>query len=306
MVKYKMTTFINALIKEKRPKITDSSVRTYVSYLKNLYERVFGELPTSAEDLKRFDDEEDKIMEFLKNVPFDKRKSIASALVVITQNDNYRTLMLNDIDKYEKSLSQQQKSKKQAKNWVEMEEVKKIYNHLKKTAQLLYKKDNLNMNDLQQIQAYIILSVLGGIHIPVRRSKDFTEFKIKDIDKTKYNFLEKNEFVFNTYKTAWKYGSQKVVIPSTLKRIINKWVKHNPTEWLFFDTNYKKLNSVSLNQRLKKIFEGKNISTNMLRHIYLSDKYQDTIELQEDIQQTMGDMGSSSNMLDVYVKRHTK
>jgi predicted secreted protein len=92
------------------------------------------------------------------------------------------------------------------------------------------------MTDLQTIQQYIILCLLGGIFIAPRRSLDYTEFKIKSINKDDDNYLDKNELVFNKYKTAKFYNEQRVAIPKELKSILTKWIKNN---------NSKKVDSIS-------------------------------------------------------------
>ena len=115
--------------------------------------------------------------------------------------------------------------------------------------------------------------------------------------------MEKNKFIFNSYKTAKTYGKQEVDIPVKLKNIIAKWIKINPTEYLFFDANMNKLSAVKLNQRLNKIFNGKKVGVNQLRHTYLTDKFADTIKKEKAIADTMEDMGSSKEMLKTYVKK---
>ena len=60
----------------------------------------------------------------------------------------------------------------------------------------MYKKKTLTPSDLQQIQGYIIMSLLGGIFIPPRRRKDYVDFVIKDIDKSKDNYLDKNKMEY--------------------------------------------------------------------------------------------------------------
>ncbi len=76
----------------------------------------------------------------------------------------------------------------------------------------------------------------------------------------------------------------------------------NKTNWLLFDTNGKSLSPVKLNHRLNKIF-GKSKSVNSLRHSYLTGKYGDMVAKKKAIDETMTDMGPSSNMLDVYLKK---
>jgi hypothetical protein len=122
-----------------------------------------------------------------------------------------------------------------------------------------------------------------------------------DIDKEKENYIDKNKFVFNSYKTAKTYGQQTVVIPKPLQTIIKKWIGANPTEYLLFDTNGNKLTNVKLTQRLNKIF-GKKASVNQLRHTYLTDKYKPLMEAQKEMAQDMAEMGSSTAQAQTYVK----
>ena len=286
-------------IKSKRPKLTDSSINTYASILRNVYKKVFSG-DTSDMDMKKFD-QTDKVIDFLKDVPSNKRKTILSALVIITDDKKYRDLMMSDIKVYDDDTSKQEKTEGQKENWVDVEAVKAVVEKLRKDAELLYKKETLTMNDLQQIQNYVIICLASGLYTPPRRSKDLVDWKIKNIDKEKDNYLDKWTIHYNSYKTAKTYGEQTVNIPTVLKGILNKWIKINPTDWLIFDNNKNQLSAVKLNQRLNKLF-GKKVSINLLRHSFLTDKYSDTIKLNKDIANTMQAMGSSSGMLNVYVK----
>jgi integrase len=210
--------------------------------------------------------------------------------------------MLEDVRDYNKEIHKQEKTPEQEESWVSTNQVKDIWEALKKDADLLYKKKSLKPSDLQQIQSYIILSLLGGIFIPPRRSKDYVDFVIKDVNKEKDNFLEKNKMFFNSYKTAKTYGQQVVEIPKPLQSILKKWISVNPTTHLLFDVNMNALSSVKLNQRLNKIFDEKKVSVNQLRHTYLTNKFGHTIEQKNTIANTMSEMGSSSGMLETYVK----
>jgi integrase len=286
-------------IKECRPQLSASSITTYNSILKNIYKKVFDD---DNIDFKKFEDT-DKILEHLKDLPPNRRKTILSALVIITSdNKKYKELMLSDISSYNKEIGKQEKSETQEENWIESSTILAVWNELKKNAELLYKKKDLKPNDLQQIQNFIIISLLGGIFIPVRRSKDYCDFVIVNPDKTTENYIDKNKMYFNSYKTAKFYGTQELVIPKQLLSILRKWINVNPTKYLLFDTNMNKLTNVKLNQRFNKIFGDKKISVNNMRHTYLTDKFGDTINKNKEIAKTMSDMGSSSGMLTTYVK----
>ena len=286
-------------ISQKRPTLSKSSLTTYGSILKNLYKKVYGD---EEYNMEKFNNTE-PVLKYLEAIPPNRRKTILSALVIITDSKSYRDLMLKDVRDYNKDINNQEKTEKQKESWVEKEEVNNIYEDLRRNADAIFKKKNRTLSDLQEIQNYIIMAVLGSVFISPRRSKDFVDFKIRNVDPDKDNFMKKNSFIFNSYKTAKTYGQQEVEIPVKLRNIINKWIKINPTENLLFDANMNKLSSVKLNQRLNKIFGGKAVGVNQLRHTYLTDKFADTIKREKVIKDTMEDMGSSMSMLKTYVKK---
>jgi len=288
---------IKKYVSEKRPQLSKSSVTTYSSILKNLYSKIWG---AGSVNFDKFDDT-DKVLEFLKDIPPNRRKTILSSLVIITDKKPYRELMMNDVKDYNSEIQKQEKTDTQEENWVSTNDIKQIYDNLKTNAELLYKKKSLTSSDLQEIQNYIIVSVLGGIYIPPRRSKDYVDFKIKNINKEKDNYLDKSKMYFNSYKTAKTYGQQVIEMPTELKKILTKWIKVNPTEYLLFDTNGNQLSSVKLNQRLNKIF-GMKAGVNALRHSFLTDKYKKTSEESKALAKDMTAMGSSKNMADTYIK----
>jgi integrase len=293
-----MTEHLKELIMKNKPNISKSSVATYLSILKNLYINVFKD---DKMDLKNFDNT-DKILDSLKDLEPNKRKTILASLVVITDNKKYRDQMLKDIETYNSKESQQLKSDKQNDSWLDTSEIDDIYKTMEQVVKHLYKKKELSMLDLQEIQNYIILCILSGKFIPPRRSKDYVDFKIKNIDQEKDNYISKKSMVFNSYKTAKTYARQELPIPPELMKILNKWIKINPTEYLLFDSNGKKLTNVKLTQRLNKIF-GKKASVNQLRHTYLSNKYQDTIKLNKEMEDDMNAMGSSRAQEKIYIKK---
>lgn len=295
-----METIKTAII-EARPNLSKQSISTYTSILKNLYEKIFNTLNNL--DIDKFN-ESDKILKYLKELEPNKRKTILSALVILTDNKAYRKQMLEDITSYNEEQHKQQMNEKQNESWVGTDEIKNLISVYEKEIKLLYKKQTLTMSDLQEIQNYIILCLLGGVYIPPRRSKDYVEFKIKNINKQTDNYINKHKLVFNAYKTAKTYGQQELEIPEALLKILKKWIKVNPTEYLLFDSNSNKLSNVKLNQRLNKLFGNKKVGVNQLRHTYLSDKYQDTIKVNNEMASDMAKMGSSTIQEKIYIKKH--
>jgi len=290
---------IKDLIIESRPNLSNSSLITYASILKNLYIKVFGE--TDDYDIKNFK-KVNEILHFLQNIEPNKRKTILSALVIVTDNKEYRDLMMADIQAYNEETHKQEKTPNQAKNWVDQDEIKTLFDDMAYDVKRLYYKTNKTAHTLQAIQNYIILAILGGIFIPPRRSKDFVSFKIKNIDKDKDNYLDKDTLVFNAYKTAKTYGQQRVTVPKELMKILKKWIGINTTDYLLFDINGNELTNVKLNQRMNKIF-GKNVSVNVMRHSYLSSKYAGKIQEMKDMKSDMKMMGTSIMQSNIYIQK---
>ena len=293
---------VQDIIKTKRPSLSTNSLNTYSSILKNLYKKIFSRQENLTAEL--FDNQHEKVLSYLQDIPANKRKTALSALVVICpDNKHYRDLMMTDIQTYNTGIAKQEKTPSQQANWVETNEISSLWEKMKKDVDLLYKKLLWNENDRQSIQNFVLLTVCSGLFFPVRRSKDWCDFKIRNIDKEKDNYLDKSNLIFNSYKTAKTYGKQTVAIPTKCKNILQKWIKQNSTaEYLFTDTNSQPLTAVKMNQRLNKLFGGKKISVNALRHSFLTSKYANTMKEMKEMENTMSQMGSSMNMAENYVK----
>jgi len=289
---------ISAAIKTARPNLSASSVRTYTSILGSLYKKVFGQ---GEPDLSKFNDAKE-ILTFLKDVPAARRKTTLSALVVLTGNDAFRTQMGKDVVRFNEDNKKQIMSAKQRASDISPDQVRAVFDNLAGQAALIYKKKNLTVSDLLQLQDYVLLALLGGFYIAPRRSMDFTHFKIKDVNHATDNYLDKNNLCFAVYKTASTYGKQEVACPKELLAILKKWIKVNPTPYLFFDSQLKQLTSVKITQKLNRVFGGRAISTNQLRHTYLTGRFAEYTKEQKEVAKTMTEMGSSPAVLNQYVK----
>lgn len=291
-----MTLLIDA-IKKQRPNISEATIKTYSSTLSALHKRIFG----NDISLANFNNVK-KIMEHLKDKPAQTRKTTLSALYILTDLPDYQKQMKEDIETYKNDVSKQEMSEKQKQNFKTQDEIQTKLNELKNNADTLYKKANLSASDKNEIQNYIILALTSGAYIPPRRSLDWTEMKLTNIDKEKDNYMEKNTFIFNRYKGSDKKEPQKIAIPKPLQQILKKWKTIHNGEYLLTDVNGNQLSSIKMTQRLNKIL-GSNSAINTLRHSYLSSKFQDTIKMNEQMENEMNAMGSSINQSKIYVQK---
>ena len=297
---------ICAAIQEKRPKLASSSVKTYATILYSNYRKIFPE--DKHIDMSKFNDAK-VFLEFLKEKPSATRKTILAALYVLTENKAYHELMVEDASKYDDLQKQQVMTEKQKANWMSMAEIGAVIDRYRSQAAYLSAEAKIRPLENKEFsiwQDYIILCLCAGKYFPPRRAKDWTDFKLKNVGESD-NYLEvKNSswfFVFQSYKTAKNYGIQRIACPKDLKAILQPFIKYasERSEFLLNDCKWKGIVQIQLTQRLNRIF-GKNISVSMLRHIYLTDRYQNGHTSLAELSTTAKEMAHSVEQALEYVK----
>jgi hypothetical protein len=289
-------------LKNKKSTLSDGSLKTYNSLLRTIYKNCFKD--DKEADISKFETEKDIILAFLNSKPFNVRKTLLSALVCIAPDiKEYKSEMLTNIKEYNDEIDKQEKTESQKENNISGQQIKDILYNLKQETDYIYKKKYINDSDIQRLQDYILVCLLGGQYIVPRRSLDYTEFKIRNVNKEVDNYMDKSKFYFNKYKTARYYGCQNLEVPIQLKNILLKYIAAIPDkiDYLLFGLNGNKLTAVSLNQKLNRLFDGK-ISINALRHAYLTDKYADVMKKTKKMNAELTQMGSSEQQAKTYVK----
>ena len=134
-------------------------------------------------------------------------------------------------------------------------------------------------------------------------------------DQTSENYLvtgRQLKIIFQKYKTSATYGVVNIPVAKysrPLQRLLQRHVRYlrenfPENECLFLNQNLTCMSRNSLTkflQRLFKEFFKKNVSVSMLRHIFLTDKY-DKKQLEEQAETSKFMMHSQSMMKD-YVKK---
>jgi integrase len=295
--------FVNKIKKNLEKKgLSQSSINLYLRNLKKLNND--NEIK-NFDYLKNIDDIQNKIKNLKNNTIRGYYISIVSTLNSSGLKykkiaDKYYKLLL-DIDKKIKSIPTEEKTDTQKNNWLEWDEVKSIYDNLKKNVKI-YKRKKLNEDEYNNLLKLVVLSLY--VLLPPRRNQDWLKMKINKDDDKKFNYLDMKDkkFIFNVYKTSKHYGEQIINIPDELYKILTDYLKNRPetnSDLLLINYNGTPLNNVnSLTRLLNKIF-NKNISSSMLRHIYLSSKYGNiNNEKKEDAEK----MAHSTRTQDEYIK----
>lgn len=295
------------IIKENRPNISLSSIKTYLSNIRSI-SKAINQPINSIEDIVKHSEE---IFKFLSTQKLNVRKTKLSAFIVVLDKGKensddinkilikYRRQITEDGETYDKKENKQELSESQKDNFIPWNEVMKVYNDLKTEAEPLLKLQRLTLNQFKKLQSYILLSLY--VLIPPRRSLDYADFKIRNIKEgaggDNYMSIKKSGrkkipvFVFNRYKNSGRLGPQEIEIPIPLRNLILKWIDKNPYDYLIVNGKGNSVTQSKINDTLNDIF-GKRIGSSMLRHIYLTHRY-GKVDLQ-DLKNTTEAMGSST------------
>jgi integrase len=296
--------FLKKLIREKRPNVTDSSVKTYASLLKNLYYKDEANKDKPV-DVDWFKDAKN-VLPMLKEKTPQTRKTNLAAIIVLLDGKapkEYVDLMNNDADKTAEQYAKQEKTEKQEENWLDYTDVVDLWNaKYKKIKGILYNSEPKDKREEQELVKFMAMTVTGGIFFTPRRS-EWIFLKLKNYDPKTDNYVDmkNSQFVFQKYKTAKVYGEEVVPFSKEFKAIMSRYIKCVDNDYLLFNSKGEPMTNVNLTQMLNSIY-GKKVSTSMLRHIYLSHKFKDMPSLHE-LQDTAKGMGHSVSQMMEYIKK---
>ena len=305
-----ITSFMMELHKELKDKreIADITASQYIRTLYSLNsERPF----TNLAWLKNVESVENRLSEYAESTQKTMLSTIVSTLSLYNQKSAYKKIFAywynkmmekaNDLQGRDSS----QKTDKQAENWLHWDVVLAHEKRLRQEAESLINSD-LNSSSWNVILSYMILSLYT--QFAPRRNQDYQFMKVvkspaqaKD-SEFNYYITDTQQFVFNKYKTAKAHGEQVFDVPKELVNAINLYLakhpgnKKKPFNFLVTWDGLALPSVNSITRILNRIF-GKNVGATMLRHIYLSSKY-DVEEMNKDAER----MGHTSGMQHEYMK----
>lgn len=277
--------------KEKRPGLSQSSLKTYCSLLSSIYKKMEGDGGV------RFFKKHGDIIEYINS--WDKpqsKKTALSSLFVLTGIPEYQQEMTTNMKIVNEKYKEQKHDPERMKRLKSFEEIIEMHDGYKSQ----YKKNPTISNTIDLLISYLVSGALGE-DLPPRRVLDYSLMKIRNFDKENDNYINGGKFYFNQYKTKDRYGSQVISIPKELNTLINKWKKINEGDYLLFTEDGNEFTSTALSKKISRMFDGN--SMDMLRSIFLSHYYRDLPQLKamEDLASKMGH--SISSQLNYYVKK---
>jgi hypothetical protein len=290
-----------AAIKKNKPDLSDNSTKVYTTTLATLGNALGWTNPNFF--TTKFKD----VLAYLKTQPPRRAKQLSSALISYVKEKKalkaYKDFILEVAEINRQNDEKQEKTPAQEENWESWSDIMKTYEQLKKEAYPLFSKEKPTPANIKTMRDLVILAFYTLI--PPRRIQDYIDFKIKDINKEKDNYWdkEKHELVFNSYKTAKNYGQQRVDAPKELEDIFERWIPiaEEFSDYILFNGYGEKMAQPVLTKTINNIF-GKKISASMLRHIYISDVVLKDQPKLSDLKQVASDMGHNLLQQQLYKK----
>jgi integrase len=282
--------------------LSENSIKLYMSILKNLNDK------KEIKDLK-FLSKSKKIFDKIKDYKATTQRNILISIVSVLKalenplyKDYYDDMMkLNKI--IDDDTKKNQKTEQQEKNWMKWDEIVNKFNDMNSKLKKSY--TNISESQYDDLLDTVILSLY--VCLPPRRNKDYLLMKVskdgKNMTDAKYNYLDmkKKQFIFNNFKTKKAFGQQIIDIPDVCYNLLKKYLKYKKGEsdFLLVKFNGEHLKSDNaITRRLNNVFD-KNVSSSMLRHIYLSDKYNG---VKEEMKKDSNLMAHSTSQQADYIK----
>jgi hypothetical protein len=293
-----MKLILAKMLKEARPNISKSSIITYSSYLNTLLKNKVPDEPTEADIVEYLNKNSSEIIKSIKEKPISTKKTILSAVFIITKNEEIHKEMMKLIQDYNDHDIKQEKTETQKENWITYDDVKNKY--AETTPIALEQLKGEKPAQYSFLNQFILFCLSSGIFFPPRRSEDLNLLKIKKYDPTKDNHYDckKGKIVFHKYKTSDKYGQYTIDVKKQypeLHKILQLWCKINPTDTMLFSSNLKPFSSPQVNIYNRNFWNGKNVSTNIYRHSFITEFYKGKTPSMEQISALSKSMSHSIN-----------
>jgi len=310
-----MKTITEFMMKLHKQLVADRGIAetTATQYVRSLFslnnERPFDNLAW----LKNTESVHLRLSEFAESTQKNMLGVIVSALSLVRDKPTYKrtyTYWYNEMmERSKEQTDSSKKTEKQEANWLSWDVVKSHEKRLMDEIKNYESAKQLTPSQYENVLSLMVLSLYTLI--PPRRNQDYqymlvakksADAKEEDVN---YLILDEGKMIFNKYKTAKTHGQQVFDVPAELMTIVKMYLKHSPLysakgkKPVYFLVNYHGEPILAVNgitRILNRIF-GKNVGATMLRHIYLSYKY-DISEMKEDAEA----MGHSLDLQRQYMK----
>ncbi len=308
------------LLKEKKPNLSEMSVKVYLSCwssLKKLFERENNDIDFLLDTknvIKTLEGKYDKLNSI--------KLKLACVVVILKTLDaekyadeikEYNDTIDSMASKINRVVSMNKKTESQKENWTSQEEMETIENHLLSLVPKNFViKTNQQMIAFRNYILFVLQNFLGTRNDLAQSKIMYRPKDIESLDK-EHNYIllqkkgKKVSYLMNNYKNEKKLGSIESDIDSKYYDVLSKYMKSvlefNSDGYLMLNDNMR---TPMTNNRLGVIYSGlaegsgvnKKLSTTLTRHINASKGLDEVEQLKAEAKK----MGHSLAMHIKYMK----
>lgn len=274
------------LYKEFSPNASKSTIQTFETALKRI-EKIYQK---SIENLNLdFINNPDDIIkkfadtEYSKNTMYSTINMINKLIIMIDAPLALKKKWGDIVKKLTQERDNAQldnaKTRNESDNWIEYKE---LLEKVEKEIDTVFEMENIKSNDFRNLLIFCLYCLM-----PPARIGNYLDCKVirddaNNLPSTHNYIIIKNMdnnptfyFVFNKFKTAKSLGTQMFKVENIkLTALLHRYFKyHNKDGEYFLMSRGKELTQPNLTNILKKVSQDlteKNLSCNMLRHIYIT------------------------------------
>ena len=274
------------LYKEFSPNASKSTIQTFETALKRI-EKIYQK---SIENLNLdFINNPDDIIkkfadtEYSKNTMYSTINMINKLIIMIDAPLALKKKWGDIVKKLTQERDNAQldnaKTRNESDNWIEYKE---LLEKVEKEIDTVFEMENIKSNDFRNLLIFCLYCLM-----PPARIGNYLDCKVirddaNNLPSTHNYIIIKNMdnnptfyFVFNKFKTAKSLGTQMFKVENIkLTALLHRYFKyHNKEGEFFLMSRGKELTQPNLTNILKKVSQDlteKNLSCNMLRHIYIT------------------------------------
>ena len=274
------------LYKEFSPNASKSTIQTFETALKRI-EKIYKK---SIENLNLdFINNPDDIIkkfadtEYSKNTMYSTINMINKLIIMIdaplTLKKKWGDVVKKLTQERDNAQLDNAKTRNESDNWIEYKE---LLDKVEKEIDTVFEMENIKTNDFRNLLIFCLYCLM-----PPARIGNYLDCKVirgnaENLPSSHNYIIIKNMdsnpsfyFVFNKFKTAKSLGTQMFKVEnSKLTALLFRYFKyHNKDGEYFLMSRGKELTQPNLTNILKKVSQElteKNLSCNMLRHIYIT------------------------------------
>jgi hypothetical protein len=263
---------IRAELLKARPHLSHASQNTYMSVLHTLARESKVESYPALYKILTNHKAVDEHLETRKSIS--AKKTLLSALVLLTQDERYRKEMVSQIQQTNDEYQKQRVSDHRASITLTFEDVKA---KLVETENAL-KKSKSAQNYMRYLVCALMTGASPGI---VPRRLEWASVKVKNYNQKTDNYMKGPNVFFNQYKTARSFGQQTVRVPSEVMKHVRAWLKINESDFLFVGPRGNAMTASQMSKFIGNIFEDSKVGIDVIRSVFITNKHQGLPSLAE-------------------------